>query len=211
MNRRTHWDEVYRAKSAVSVSWYRPHLELSLELMERYSASRQAAILDIGGGASTLVDDLLGAGYEDVTVLDLAAGALAVSQQRLGEAATSLGWIAADFLQAELEAERYDLCHDRAVFHFLGTEEERELYREQVGRILRPGGVLVLATFAVDGPERCSGLPVSRYDEAGLMQVVGDRFGLVESQRHSHVTPSGQTQQLMYFVLRRSTSTDSGG
>ncbi len=211
MNRRTHWDEVYRAKSAVSVSWYRPHLELSLELMERYSASQQAAILDIGGGASTLVDDLLGAGYEDVTVLDLAAGALAVSQQRLGEAATSVGWIAADFLQAELEAERYDLCHDRAVFHFLGTAEERELYLDQVGRILRPGGVLVLATFAVDGPERCSGLPVSRYDEAGLMQVVGERFRLVESQRHSHVTPSGQTQQLMYFVLRRSTSTDSGG
>ena len=211
MTLRTHWDEVYRAKSAVSVSWYRPHLELSLELIGRDATSQQAAILDIGGGASTLVDDLLGAGYEDVTVLDLAAGALAVSQQRLGKAATSVGWIVADFLQAELEAERYDLCHDRAVFHFLGTAEERELYLDQVGRILRPGGVLVLATFALDGPERCSGLPVSRYDEAGLMQVVGERFGLVESQRHSDVTPSGQVQQWMYFVLRRSTSTDSGG
>ena len=211
MNRRTHWDEVYRAKSAVSVSWHRPHLELSLELIERYAASLQAAILDIGGGASTLVDDLLGAGFEDVTVLDLAAGALAVSQQRLGETATSVGWIAADFLQAELEAQRYDLCHDRAVFHFLGTAAERKLYLDEVWRILRPGGVLVLATFALDGPERCSGLPVSRYDEVALMQVLGDTFGLVESQRHSHVTPSGQTQELMYFVLRRSTSTERVG
>lgn len=207
MNRRTHWDEVYRAKSAVSVSWYRPHLELSLELIERYAGSLQAAILDIGGGASTLVDDLLGAGFGDVTVLDLAAGALAVSQERLGETGRSVRWIAADFLQAELEAQRYDVCHDRAVFHFLGSAAECERYVDEVQRILRPGGVLVLATFALDGPERCSGLPVSRYDAAGLMQVVGERFALVESRRQSHVTPSGQTQELMYFVLRRSTST----
>ncbi len=211
MDRRAHWEDVYRSKSATSVSWYRPHLEISFELVQRYAKSKKAAILDIGGGASTLVDDLVGAGYEDVSVLDIAAAALEVSRQRLGEAAANVRWIAADFLQAELEQRRYDLCHDRAVFHFLGTALERQQYLEQVGRILRPGGVLILATFALQGPERCSGLAVSRYDEAVLMQVVGDAFELVESQGESHRTPSGQTQELMYFVLRRSTSTAGQG
>jgi SAM-dependent methyltransferase len=211
MDRGAHWEDVYRKKSASSVSWYRAHLELSVELIERFAGSKGAAILDIGGGASTLVDDLLGAGFVDVSVLDISATALAVSEERLGEAAKNATWGVGDFLQAALEDGRYDLCHDRAVFHFLGDAEERDRYVEQVRRILRPGGVLVLATFALEGPERCSGLPVSRYDEAGLMQVVGERFELVESRGESHCTPSGQTQELMYFVLRRSTSTASGG
>ena len=206
MDRSAHWEDVYRKKSALSVSWYRAHLELSVELIERFAESRRAVILDIGGGASTLVDDLLSGGFGDVSVLDLSATALAVSQERLGDAAKKVSWVVGDFLLAGLEEQRYDLCHDRAVFHFLGTAEERGRYLDQVRRILRPGGVLVLATFALDGPERCSGLPVSRYDEAGLMQVVGERFELVESRGHCHCTPSGQTQELMYFVLRRSTS-----
>ena len=204
-----HWEDVYRKKSAGSVSWYRPRLELSLDLIRRFAKSKEAAILDIGGGAATLVDDLLAAGYKDVSVLDLADTALKVSRERLGEAETNVTWVVGDFLSIGLEESRYDICHDRAVFHFLGEAEERNRYVDQVRRILRPGGVLVLATFAVDGPERCSGLPVSRYDEATLMAVVGARLELVESRRESHRTPSGQTQEMTYFVLRRSTSSGS--
>src|SRR5438552_1525495 len=125
MDRRVHWEDVYRSKSATSVSWYRPHLEVSLELIEGAAQSRRASILDIGGGASTLVDDLVGHGFEDVSVLDVSATALAVSQSRLGEAADKVKWIATDFLAAELEGTRYDICHDRAVFHFLNLPEER--------------------------------------------------------------------------------------
>jgi ubiquinone/menaquinone biosynthesis C-methylase UbiE len=206
MDRQVHWESVYREKAATAVSWYRPHLEVSLELIERLAESKRAAILDIGGGASTLVDDLLGAGFEDVSVLDIAEGALEVSQQRLAERAKRVKWFAADFLNAELEAHRYDVCHDRAVFHFLQTAEDKTAYFAQAERILRPEGRMILATFALDGPERCSGLEVSRYDEAAVKSVVGDRFEVMESRRDSHHTPAGKVQEMMYFVLRRGTS-----
>jgi ubiquinone/menaquinone biosynthesis C-methylase UbiE len=203
MDRQAHWENVYREKAATTVSWYRPHLEVSLELIERLAESKRAAILDIGGGASTLVDDLLDAGFEDVSVLDIAEGALGVSQQRLGERGKQVKWFAADFLNAELEAHCYDVCHDRAVFHFLQTAEDKTAYFAQAARILRPDGCLILATFALDGPERCSGLEVSRYDEAVLEKVIEDRFEIVESRRDSHHTPAGKVQEMMYFVLRR--------
>ncbi len=167
MGRRAHWEDVYQRKAPTEVSWYRPHLETSLALIENAAKSRQASILDIGGGASTLVDDLIAAGFADVTVLDLAEPALEVARGRMGEAAKKARWVAADFLEAELETERYDICHDRAVFHFLTDAVERERYFDQVSRILKPEGVLIVATFALEGPERCSGLNVSRYDEDG--------------------------------------------
>ncbi|MBS1820809.1 MAG: class I SAM-dependent methyltransferase [Acidobacteria bacterium] len=203
MDRHAHWARVYREKAATQVSWYRPHLEVSLDLIARFAASKQTAILDIGGGASTLADDLLAAGYDDVSVLDIAEEALDVSRLRLGDAAQRVKWVAADFLDAVLEEGRYDLCHDRAVFHFLTDAEDRVAYFTQVARILRPDGVLVLATFAPDGPERCSGLQVVRYDEAALKNVVGERFAIVESHRFSHRTPAGGVQEMMYFVLRK--------
>ncbi len=206
MDRHAHWENVYREKAATAVSWYRPHLEVSLELIEHVAESKRAAVLDIGGGASTLVDDLHAAGFDDVSVLDIAERALEASQQRLGDAATRLKWIAADFLSAELEPQRYDVCHDRAVFHFLQTSEDKTAYFEQAARILRPQGALILATFAPEGPERCSGLEVSRYDEAALKRVLGDRFEVMESQRNSHHTPAGKVQEMMYFVLRRTAS-----
>lgn len=206
MDRQAHWEKVYREKAVTSVSWYRPHLETSLELIERFAGSKRAAILDIGGGASTLVDDLLAAGYENVSVLDIADDALQASRMRLGDAAKRVKWMAADFLEASLEGQQYDLCHDRAVFHFLNAAEEKAAYIEQAWRILRPSGVLILATFAVDGPPRCSGLEVSRYDETMLTKVVGGRFELLELRRDSHLTPAGSEQKMMYFVLRKSTS-----
>ena len=206
MDRQAHWEKVYREKAVTSVSWYRPHLETSLELIERFVPSKQAAILDIGGGASTLVDDLLATGYDDISVLDIADDALAASRLRLVDAAKRVKWVAADFLNAKLEEQRYDLCHDRAVFHFLNAAEEKVAYFEQARRILRPDGVLILATFALDGPPRCSGLEVCRYDEAALRNVIGGRFELLESRRDSHHTPAGSVQEMMYFVLRKSTS-----
>src|SRR5215471_2097720 len=206
MDRKAHWEGGYRRKAATAVSWYRPHVELSLNLIDRIAQTKRAAILDIGGGASTLVDDLLAARFDDVTVLDIADGALEASRHRLGDAAKRVRWIASDFLTAALEPERYDICHDRAVFHFLRTAEDKTAYFEQSARILRPQGALILATFAPEGPERCSGLEVSRYDEAALQLVLGDRFKIVESQRDSHHTPAGKVQEMMYFVLRRSAS-----
>jgi SAM-dependent methyltransferase len=204
MDRQAHWEGVYREKAATALSWYRPHLELSFELIERVAETKRAAILDIGGGASTLVDDLLGAGFDDLSVLDIAEAALSASQHRLGQAARKVRWITEDFLNAQLEPQRYDVCHDRAVFHFLQTEEERAMYIEQAAHILRPKGWLILATFALDGPERCSGLEVSRYNEAGLKNIVGNRFQIIESRRDSHQTPAGNLQEMMYFVLHRS-------
>jgi SAM-dependent methyltransferase len=205
MERREHWENIYRTKAADAVSWYRPHLETSLTLIQRAAGSRNAAILDIGGGASTLADDLLAAGFADVTVLDVSETALKVSQQRLAEAEKRVHWVIADFLDAELEPERYDICHDRAVFHFLGEAAERERYFQQIDRVLRPDGSLILATFAIDGPERCSGLVVSRYDVETMNRVAGGRFTVVDSRRESHRTPWGSMQEMMYFMLRRST------
>ncbi|MBS1800310.1 MAG: class I SAM-dependent methyltransferase [Acidobacteria bacterium] len=206
MDRHAHWEKIYREKQATQVSWYRAHLEASLDLIARFAASKHAAILDIGGGASTLADDLLAAGYNDVSVLDIAGDALAVSRLRLGDAAQKVKWIAADFLDAALEENRYGLCHDRAVFHFLTGAGEQAAYFRQVARILRPDGVLVLATFAPDGPLRCSGLEVVRYDEAALKKATGARLELVESHRVSHHTPAGAVQEMMYFVLRKISS-----
>jgi SAM-dependent methyltransferase len=210
MDRHAHWENVYRGRTVTVLSWYRPHLEVSIELIEQAAESTRAAVLDIGGGASTLVDDLLAAGFEDISVLDIAVDALQASRLRLGDAAKQVKWIAADFLSAALEQQRYDICHDRAVFHFLTDAEEKAAYFQQAWRILRPRGVLILATFALEGPERCSGLLVSRYDEAALRPVLGDRFEIVESRRDSHHTPAGKVQEMMYFVLRRSTSSPAG-
>ena len=206
MERRERWETVYRSKAADAVSWYRPHLEVSLALVERLAATKKTAVLDIGGGASTLVDDLVERGFEDVTVLDVAEPALEVSRKRMDNAAERARWIAADFLTTVLETARYDVCHDRAVFHFLADARERELYFDQVERILRPDGALIIATFGLNGPERCSGLSVSRYDEDSMMQAAGERFELQEARRESHYTPTGDLQEMMYFVLRKSTS-----
>lgn len=203
MNQQHHWETVYETKSADAVSWYRAHLERSLALIERAAPDRDAAILDVGGGASTLVDDLLARGYRDVSVLDISSQALATARKRLGAQANTVHWLAADLLDAPLQASRYDLWHDRAVFHFLTDVAQRAAYVRQLTQALKPGGHAVIATFGPDGPTRCSGLDTARYDVAGLAQALGDDFILVDSMLETHVTPSGIAQQFLYTLFQR--------
>lgn len=197
-----HWEAVYRSKAADQVSWYRPHLDLSLALLKRFGPGPQAALIDVGGGASTLVDDLVAEGYTDITVLDLSAVALDVARQRLAAVAERIQWFAEDVRDAPLPAVRYDLWHDRAVFHFLTQAADREAYVRQLLKACRPGAHVVLATFALDGPLKCSGLEVQRYDAAGLQAVLGPRFELLHEARELHATPWGSVQSFQYAVFR---------
>ena len=193
-DKQQHWETVYRTKAPDAVSWYRPHLDTSLALIERAAPDRNAAVLDVGGGASTLVDDLLARGYRDLSVLDISAAALNVARERLGEAADKVTWLAADLLDAPLQQARYDLWHDRAVFHFLTEAEQRAHYLRQLARALKPGGHAVLATFGPQGPLKCSGLDTVRYDAWELARVLGDGFTLLDSTLELHATPFGTTQ-----------------
>lgn len=197
-DRQQHWQRIYSEKSPEQVSWYRPHLDTSLQLIERIAPDPGAAIIDVGGGASTLVDDLLARGYRNVTVLDVAAAALQSAQQRLGEAAGQVRWLTADVLTAELPADTFDLWHDRAVFHFLTAPHDRAAYVRRVVHALRPQGHLLLSTFGPEGPTRCSGLEVVRYAAPALLRELGPRFRLVESLTELHQTPAGATQQFLF-------------
>jgi ubiquinone/menaquinone biosynthesis C-methylase UbiE len=202
MTTKTHWDSTYEQHGSAHVSWFRPHLDLSLDLIRHAAPSPQAAIIDVGGGASTLVDDLLAAQYRDVTVLDISAAALAVAQNRLGSAASSVSWIDGDITRIELAAARYDVWHDRAVFHFLTSPADRERYVATVKRALKPGGHVIMATFASDGPEKCSGLPVARFDAGSLHAQFGGQFELLDSRRETHLTPTGKEQHFVYCFCR---------
>ena len=209
-DKQQHWDTVYRTKAPDAVSWYRQHLDTSLALIERAAPDRAAAVLDVGGGASTLVDDLLARGYRDLSVLDISAEALNVARERLGEAADRATWLAADLLDAPLQQARYDLWHDRAVFHFLTEAEQRARYLLQLTRALKPGGHAILATFGPQGPLKCSGLDTLRYDAEGLARVLGDGFALLDSTPESHATPSGTTQPFLYALFRKASSGTTG-
>jgi SAM-dependent methyltransferase len=200
--RRQHWEQVYRTRAPEQVSWYQPEARNSLELIRLARPDRAAAIIDIGGGASTLVDSLVDADYRDVTVLDLAPDALAIARARLGARADSVHWMTADILAAELPAARYDIWHARAAFHFLTNPDDRARYVAQLRHALSPGGYLVMATFALDGPPRCSGLDVIRYSAESLAGELGSGFELVESVREEHRTPSGAVQRFQYSLLR---------
>ena len=160
MDSKEHWESVYEAKAPESVSWYAPHLNRSLTYIRRAAPDRQSCIIDVGGGESTLVDDLLAQGYRALTVLDISEKALEVTRQRLGQEGASVQWLASDVLGAELPFQRFDVWHDRAVFHFLASKQERQQYVRKVLNALRPGGMAIVATFGPDGPEKCSGLPV---------------------------------------------------
>lgn len=209
-DKQQHWETVYRTKAPDAVSWYRPHLDTSLALIERAAPDRNTAVLDVGGGASTLVDDLLARGYRDLSVLDISAAALNVARERLGEAADKVTWLAADLLDTPLPQARYDLWHDRAVFHFLTEAEQRAHYLRQLTRALKPGGHAVLATFGPQGPLKCSGLDTVRYDAGELARVLGDGFTLLDSTLEFHATPFGTTQQFLYALFRK-TSADTTG
>jgi ubiquinone/menaquinone biosynthesis C-methylase UbiE len=201
-DRQSHWQNVYLTKGEQEVSWTQPDPEPSLGLILRYAPSLKASIADIGGGASRLVDALARRGYGHLTVLDLSEAALQAARQRLGARAAQVQWIAADATKWQLPA-AFDLWHDRAAFHFLVDAGDREAYLDRLKRGVKVGGHAIIATFAPDGPERCSGLPVQRYDPAGLSQTIGESFELIADQPHRHVTPWGAVQSFQFSVLRR--------
>jgi len=175
-------------------------------LIHNTGLGKDAAIVDVGGGASTLVDDLVAERYTDLTVLDLSAAALAVAKQRLEKLADVVHWMEGDVTRAEFPIHRFDIWHDRAVFHFLTDPVDRHAYVEQVMRSVRPGGHVIVATFAEDGPEKCSGLPVMRYQPESLHAEFGDAFLLIEHEKEVHHTPSGAVQQFVYCYCRKGNS-----
>lgn len=202
MDAGSHWEKVYKTKASDAVSWYRPHLDRSLALIESASPGRAASIIDVGGGESTLVDDLLAHGYCNLTILDVSQTALEVTRARLGEARNRVRWIRADVTQAPLAARSFDVWHDRAVFHFLMAPEQRMAYVQAAARAMRPGGHVIVSTFGPEGPAKCSGLDVARYDTDSLHGEFGKRFKLIESSKELHETPFGTTQQFLYCCCR---------
>lgn len=200
MNIREHWESMYATKAATEVSWYQREPTLSVQLIRQVAPDRAAAIIDIGGGASTLVDSLLSLGYSAITVVDIAANALAAARTRLGPESERVRWIAGDALSLDLPDHSIDVWHDRAVFHFLISPDDRRRYVAQVRRLVRPHGHVIIATFAEDGPTKCSGLPVARYDATQLHGEFGDDFRLLTTLREEHVTPSGGRQLFRYCL-----------
>jgi len=200
MSRKAHWEQIYRDKSPHSVSWYQQKPECSLALIAKTGVSPDAWIIDVGAGASTLVDHLLEAGYRHLAVLDISAAALAHTRRRLGREADRVEWYEADV--TEFQAPRgFDLWHDRAVFHFLTEPAERARYAAVLRRTLKPGGHAIVATFAVGGPTRCSGLDIVQYDGAALLRELGSKFTLQEESGEVHLTPDGREQAFTYFRL----------
>jgi len=202
MDVKSHWEKIYARTAPDSVSWYRAHLETSLALVERAAPNRSSAIVDIGAGESTFVDDLLRRDYSNLTVLDVSQTAIDVTKKRLGAAAQRVRWLVGDILEIDLAPKSYDLWHDRAVFHFLTDEEKRAAYVRQVAGAVKPGGHVIVSTFGPEGPAKCSGLDVMRYDADSLHGEFGARFRLVESSKELHQTPRGKTQQFLYCYCR---------
>ncbi len=203
MRSQSHWENVYKTKDATQVSWFQQHPELSLQLIEHTGVDKAGQIIDVGGGASTLVDDLLANEYENITVLDISAAALQVAQQRLGRLASRVTWLEANITQVKLPYNFYDVWHDRAVFHFLTLAEDRARYLKAVQHSVKTGGHVIVATFALDGPPRCSGLEVVRYCPDSLHEQFGDDFELVETTNELHQTPFGTEQKFIYCYCRK--------
>ena len=198
-----HWNHAWEKQDDTAVSWFQETPEPSLSLVERHAPDRTSAFVDIGGGASRPVDSLLDHGYCDLTVLDLSGSSQEIARQRLGKRGEHVDWIESDVLAWEPDR-RFGIWHDRAAFHFLTAPGDQERYRDLLDRALKPGGILILGTFAPDGPEKCSGLPVCRHDSATISHVLGDGYELVEALAHDHVTPAGRIQHFSYSVFRRS-------
>ena len=202
MDRRQYWDEVYRQKSADEVSWYQATARSSLELIGRCGLMPESPVIDVGGGASVLSGELLERGFQDITVVDVSDLALEQARARLAERAGRVAWLRADVTTFRA-GRRYALWHDRAVFHFLTRAEDRRAYREVLQRTLLPGGWVIIATFAADGPRQCSGLDVIRYDPEDLAAELGECFVLCDTLGERHVTPAGAEQHFVYCRFRR--------
>lgn len=201
-DRRQHWETVYRSRAVDAVGWFQPQAATSLRLIEA-CAERDAYVIDVGGGASVLVDNLLDAGWQHVTVLDIAEPALAASRARLGPRAQAVTWLIGDVTRAELPAARYDVWHDRAAFHFLTDPADRACYVAQVLKSVKPGGQVIVAAFGPGGPLQCSGLDVVRYAPETLQAALGDAFSLLGHETEMHRTPAGALQEFIYCRFRR--------
>ena len=201
MDSKVHWDSVYTTRAETEVSWYQGDPQLSMDLIRSISLNEDR-VIDVGGGASVLVDKLLDAGYKSVTVLDISAAGLECTKARLGPAADTVNWIVADITTLD-ELGIYDVWHDRAVFHFLTDAADREKYVTLARNSLRPGGHVVIGTFGPNGPTRCSGLDVCRYDADTLSGEFAPGFELIRSTVDLHITPGGKTQEFVFCVLQR--------
>jgi hypothetical protein len=200
-DRAEHWETVYATKAADTVSWYQPSPTPSLDALNRIRSTK-SGLIDVGGGASSLVDCLLERGWRDLTVLDIARPALEVSRARLGKRADQVHWLATDITTWRPQR-TYLVWHDRAVFHFLTDADDRRGYRAALEQGLAVGGYLLMATFAIGGPERCSGLPIIQYDSESLGTELGDAFELLESWKEDHVTPGGGVQAFNWCLFRK--------
>lgn len=203
MNTKTHWEHIYETKAPTQVSWYQEHAKFSLQYIQNTGIRKTDHIIDVGGGASNLVDDLIAYGFQQISVLDVSGAALQLARQRLGGHAVDVNWIEADITQADLPYQAYDVWHDRAVFHFLTQSADRQHYIDIVQHAVRKGGHVIVATFAPDGPERCSGLEVVRYSPESLHGEFGDDFELIDSTHQTHQTPFGTEQKFIYCYCRR--------
>lgn len=202
LERQAHWQNVYQTKGDETVSWFQERPDISLDLIHATGVDAGASIIDIGGGASRLVDALVGEGFKAAAVLDLSAKALATAKTRLGANGAQVQWIVADVTTWQ-PPQVYDVWHDRAALHFLTEAKDRAAYAERVLQAVRAGGHVIIGTFALDGPERCSGLPVMRHDAATLGELLGPAFALAETRRHDHRTPAGVIQKFQFSRFRR--------
>ncbi|MEO8326635.1 MAG: class I SAM-dependent methyltransferase [Nitrospirota bacterium] len=202
MDRKTHWEDVYRTTAAEEFGWYQAHPTLSLNLIQSTGIQKSGSLIDVGGGDSRLVDHLSEHGFEHITVLDLSSAALERAKARLGERANRVTWIEGDITDFH-SSTTYDVWHDRALFHFLTEEEDRTRYLESMNRVLHPQGHVIIATFAYEAPATCSGLPVVRYGPEFLALAIGSNFELVESFEELHQTPGGNKQPFIYCRFTR--------
>lgn len=211
MNRKPHWNRIHDSKEPRQLTWFQEAPTLTLRMLEKAGATRESSVIDVGGGAARLVDHLLARGYTDVTVLDVSRVALDHTRRRLGRAAARVRWIVGDVLEVSLPG-KFDVWHDRALFHFLTDAADRRRYSNRLYEALAPGGHAIISTFAEDGPERCSGLPCVQYAPDTLRAELGpDRFRLVGSERENHQTPTGAVQRFQYSLLRKMPNGYQGG
>ena len=201
-NQKAHWENVYTTKGEKEVSWFQESPAPSLELITLAGLSAGASIIDIGGGASRLVDALVERKIGRITVLDLSAAALDAAKQRLGDNGFGVQWVVADVTNWE-PFQTYDLWHDRAAFHFLTDPAEQIAYIDRLKKTVRSAGYVIIGTFGLDGPEKCSGLSIVRYDAAALSEILGADFKLIDARRHDHVTPWGAVQRFQFSTFRR--------
>ena len=201
-DRKGHWESVYSSRRVTETSWHQKDPRFSLALIENAGVGTEAALIDVGGGASLLVDYLLESGYRDLTVLDISAAALEQAQQRLGQAANQVNWIESDITEFRPQ-KHYELWHDRAVFHFLTDGQDRDSYLRAMNTALKDCGQAIIAAFALDGPKKCSGLDVVRYDRESLQSELGERFECLEEDRDEHVTPAGGRQMFGFYRFRK--------